>query len=99
MKLYCYRHKETGLFYRPVRHILVRGVYVKSNLSKTPKFYSKRYKVENLIGSYNSHIFMEKFLKDVSDEDIRENRFSIKNMTLPAKEEDWEILDQNFEPC
>lgn len=69
MKVYRVRHKETNLYYTPVRGIVCKyGNHVKSNLSARGKLYTKKPNIKSWIGNkvyshLDNHVEMSKMYR------------------------------------
>ena len=50
MNVYRIKHKPTGMYYAPTRRTTRNGAYLKTNLSKVGKLYTKRPVPERFFG-------------------------------------------------
>lgn len=82
--MYRLKHIPTGLYFIASREIKVEGWYIKSNLSKTGKIYTKRPSFKYIGNMFYSHLSYE-----------MTKRFSVnplpENIPLPFVESEWEI--------
>lgn len=84
MKIWKILHKPSGLWFCPSRTIKVHDVYVKSNLSKTGKVYTKRPSLNYLGGGVYSHLIPQNQIQN----------FSVWNSFFqPLIPSEWEIVE------
>jgi hypothetical protein len=99
MKCYRFKHKPTGLYYRPSSEVLINiknpngttkvRTWVKTNLSKKGKIYPMKPSWSWINGGYYNHILTK---QKMIDENLDDNQaWKLRTKTSPFIQDDWEL--------